>query len=87
MPRQSERLSLKRRKKPENRGRKRRRQPNRRQFFEAKLRPAGKRERVDFLFGNKKHHLVPARAQHFRDRKAGKEMPAGSSTCNDGVHG
>ena len=69
MPRQSERLSLNRRVKPENRRRKRRRETDRRQFLEAELGAAGKRQRVDLLLGNEEHDLMAARPQDFRDRE------------------
>ena len=43
-------------------------------------------ERVDLLFGNEEHHFVAVAAQHFRDRDAGKQMPASSSACDNSVH-
>ena len=54
---------------PENRGRKRRRETDRRQFLESEIGPAGERERIDLLFGNEEHHFVTAGAQDFRDRQ------------------
>jgi hypothetical protein len=46
-----------------------------------------KGKRIDFFFGNEKHHLVSALTQDFGHGNPGKEMPACSSACNDRVHG
>ena len=70
----------------QNRRRKRRRQSDGGQFFEAKLRPPLEREGVDLLFRNEEEHLVPASPQRLRHGEPRKEMSARSSTCNDGVH-
>src|SRR5207248_10643987 len=66
--------------------RKRGRQPDRRKFLERNFRMFLQGARVDILFRDKKQHHMSALAQHFRDSKSRKKMPASSSTCDNGVH-
>ena len=86
IPRQSDRLSLKRLTKARIAGEKGDGSPTVGSFSKRNSDPPLERERIDFLFGNEEQHLVPAFAQHFRHGETWEEMPARSSTCDHGVH-
>jgi hypothetical protein len=56
------------------------------QFFHRNFRMLLQRQHIHFFFGDEEQDLVPAFAQHFRNRDPGKQMPARPSTCDDSVH-